>query len=283
MFCKECGTDLDDNAKFCSNCGTAAAAVKPAGFTGTSPASVAAPIEPMGYAHASPASVGSRSASAAAPMEQAGFAGASTVSAAEYQNSGPENHAGLSLIGFSSKISDPAFAKYKSNSRKAAFIFAGILALIALAAVPIYASKSGKMEVGQAFIYGAVIGGMFLFIALVQSLKGSGDSTWDGVVIDKSSHRRTDYDTANDTHTHYTEFVLKVRRDNGRVYTNKTRDLPGALDYYNIGEKVRHHKGFQYYEKYDKSGDTRIMCAACLTFNEIQNERCKRCKCPLLK
>lgn len=202
-------------------------------------------------------------------------AGNSIPETARFENTG--------LIGFSAKINDPAFDKYKKSSRRYAFIFAGILAVIALVALPVYASSTGQMEVGEAIIYGAIIGGIFLFIALIQTIKASADSTWDGVVIDKFSRKRTSYDSSNDIHRHYTEFILKVKRNNGKVYTHKTIDLPGAYDYYNIGEKVRHHKGFQYYEKYDKSRDEYIMCTACMTFNEIQNDYCKRCKCPLLK
>jgi len=79
----------------------------------------------------------------------------------------------------------------------------------------------------------------------------------------------------------------------------------------------RHHKGSTYYEKYDKSRDSEILCAACLrackeitcsmdfkkqtpdtpfffekeqvipllrlTMNPIGEDFCRRCKCPLLK
>ncbi len=69
----------------------------------------------------------------------------------------------------------------------------------------------------------------------------------------------------------------------GGVKKHRWYDTPGPYSYYHIGDRVRHHKGFFFYEKYDKSKDSHIMCAACMTFNDIGLDTCTRCKCPLLK
>lgn len=37
------------------------------------------------------------------------------------------------------------------------------------------------------------------------------------------------------------------------------------------------------YEKHDKSKDSIIFCAACSSLNNIEDNNCFRCKCPLLK
>jgi len=65
------------------------------------------------------------------------------------------------------------------------------------------------------------------------------------------------------------------------INTSLFRATP--YDYYSKGYRVRHHRGFSCYEKYDKTRDARILCIACLTFNDIEKERCSRCGCALLK
>jgi len=187
------------------------------------------------------------------------------------------------LIGFSDKINDPAFAKYQKASKSWSYLFAVILAVIAVIGFPIYGQVSGELEMPTSLYYGMGIGGMFIIIAFMQSLKRRFDTTWDGVVIDKQSHKRVRHDQRDDSQHHYVEYVFKVKRDSGKVYKHKTTNQPGLYGYYNIGDKVRHHKGFYYYEKYDKSQDKQFLCIACLSMNEPERDTCVRCKWPLLK
>lgn len=186
------------------------------------------------------------------------------------------------LVGFSSKVSDPAFASYKKKSVTWAFLFAGILAVIAMVGFPIYGNMSGEIDWPDSLFYGLGIGGMFLMIALLQTMKKGLDKTWDGVVEYKDSYTLKERNRNGQTHYH-TIYILKIKKDSGGTKKHKWRDIPGVFDYYNVGDKVRHHKGFSYYEKYDKSNDTQIMCAACMSFQDIDKDICPRCKCPLLK
>lgn len=186
------------------------------------------------------------------------------------------------LMGFSSKISDPAFVSYKKKSVAWAFIFAGILAIIAIFAFPIYGNKSGEIEWPNSLFYGIGIGGMFLLIATLQTLKKGIDKTWDGEVIYKDAYTVRERNDNGSLHYHKM-YVMKIRKDSGGTKKHKWRDIPGVYDYYNVGDRVRHHKGFSYYEKYDKSNDNQIMCAACMSFIDIDKDICPRCKCPLLK
>jgi len=185
-------------------------------------------------------------------------------------------------VGYSPRINDPAFAQYKGKSTTWSFLFAAILAVIAMVAFPIYGQASGDIEWPQSLYYGMGLGGMFLVIALLQTLKQGADHTWDGTVEYKNSYREVTRERDGHTHEEMV-YILKVRKDAGGVKKHKWRNLPGPYDYYNAGDKVRHHKGFYYYEKYDKSRDSQIMCAACLSFNDMQNDVCARCKSPLLK
>ncbi|MDP3487003.1 MAG: hypothetical protein Q8S19_03605 [Bacillota bacterium] len=186
-------------------------------------------------------------------------------------------------IGFSPKISDPAFDKYRSNSKRWSYLFSFILFAAAVIGFPIYGNISGEMEMPYSLYYGLGIGGMFLAIAFFQSLSRDRDTTWDGVVVDKRTFKRQHTDKNSGTFTTVTVYEYKVKRDSGKTYRHRTNNNDTVYNYYDVGDKVRHHKGFLGYEKYDKSRDTFLFCTACATINDIANEACFRCKCPLLK
>ncbi len=187
-----------------------------------------------------------------------------------------------SLIGYSPRINDPAFQKYQNASKNWALLFSLIIAAIAIIAFPIYGQVSGEMEMPYSLYYGMGIGGMFVAIALFQNFSKSRDSTWDGVVVNKRSYKKTRHDRYSDSYSTYTVYEYQVKRDNGKIYSHRTEDDDTVYNYYQIGDKVRHHKGFGY-EKYDKSRDAFLFCTACASINDISDEVCFRCKCPLLK
>jgi hypothetical protein len=187
-----------------------------------------------------------------------------------------------SMIGFSSKINDPAFAKYIKQSNSWSAIFSLILAVIAAVGFPVYGRVSGEIDWPNSLYYGLGIGGMFVIIALIQIMRRSLEKTWDGIVVFKDSYRIRERSDDGHFHSHIL-YILKIKKASGGTKKHKWRDTPGPYSYYNVGDKVRHHKGFYYYEKYDKSHDSEIMCAACNTFQDIRLDRCQRCNCPLLK
>jgi hypothetical protein len=184
-------------------------------------------------------------------------------------------------IGYSDKIDDPAFARYIYNANRWSFLFAVILAAAAVAGFYIYGETSREMANPEAFYIGLGIGGMFLAIAAWQIIGRQRSKTWDGVVVDKKigreKSRRSDED---DWRTSYT---VVIRSDGGETHTIGGEDDDTLYNYYRIGDRVRHHKGLNSFEKYDKSQDTVIFCNACASLNDIRDDRCFRCKCPLLK
>jgi hypothetical protein len=184
-------------------------------------------------------------------------------------------------VGYSTHISDIAFEKYKKKSIAWSFIFSGILFIIAIIAFPIYGKSSGDIEWPASLLYGFLIGGMFVAIVAGQTLRKKLDKTWDGVVEYKNFYKQKDRN--NDSISYHTVYEIIIRKDSGGCKTHKWRDTQRLYNYYNLGDKVRHHKGFYYYEKYDKSKDSKIMCAACMSFTDANEDICKRCKCPLLK
>jgi hypothetical protein len=184
--------------------------------------------------------------------------------------------------GFSARIHDPAFSKYQKDSKNWSFLFSFILAAISIIAFPIYGNASHEISWPDSLFYGMGIGAMFISIAALQTWKRNLDQTWDGVVIDKQIYHKSER-LQNGNTASYHEYVLKIKKDSGGIKKEKWVDAPALFNYFSVGDRLRHHHGFAYYEKYDKSIDLQILCIACNTFNEIELDACCRCKCPLLK
>jgi len=149
----------------------------------------------------------------------------------------------------------------------------------------IYGETSSEMENPQALFIGITIGGMFISIALFQIVSRSKDSTWDGFVFDKKiEQKRKRQKTSNDNYlVEYLEYKIFIRDENDKIHTIVNEDDDTVYNYYKVGDRVRHHKGLNSYEKYDKSNDKIIFCNACGSLNDIQDDYCFRCKCQLLK
>ena len=104
--------------------------------------------------------------------------------------------------------------------------------------------------------------------------------TWDGVVSEKYV---TPKKRKRDGYREHLEYTVAIKSQTGETVTLTAEDDDTCFHYYQIGDRVRHHKGLNSFEKYDKSQDTIVFCSACASLNEIQAERCFRCGCPLLK
>lgn len=81
----------------------------------------------------------------------------------------------------------------------------------------------------------------------------------------------------------YTLYTVVFKTDQGKIEKRSREDDDLVYNYFEIGDRVRHHKGLGTLEKYDKSKDSIIFCNACSTLNDINDEKCYRCSCPLLK
>ena len=189
-------------------------------------------------------------------------------------------------VGYSQRIYDPAFARYLKNTNRWSALFSVILAVAAAIGFYIYGETSREMENPQAMFIGLGIGGMFLLIALYSIIARKRSKTWDGVVIDKTIKEKTRrHDTGNNDSTihYYTEYAVIVRDERGKAHRMTAEDDMTVFDYFQVGDRVRHHAGLNSYEKYDKSQDSIIFCNACGTLCQISDNVCFRCKCPLPK
>ena len=247
MYCTNCGAALPDNTRFCTNCGIQ---IGPA--PDTNPAPDPRPIPPASFvADTRPVAGGGR-------------------------------------VGYSERIHDPAFARYLKNTNRWSAVFSMILAVAAVIGFYIYGEISNEMENPQALFIGLGIGGMFLLIGLYTIAARKRSKTWDGVVVDKavkkkSRHQSTGSDGDDYYIRYYTEYAVVIRDERGKKHRLAVEDDDTQYNYYQIGDRVRHHAGLNSYEKYDKSRDSIIFCSACATLCQIGDDVCWRCKCPLLK
>jgi len=193
-----------------------------------------------------------------------------------------------SLVGFSSKINDPAFKKYIKNYNRWSVIFTVIVAVAAVVGFTI-AGEMGVDGMGnpESLYIGLAVGGMFIVIAISQIKGRKRSSTWDGTVVDKKVRKKTErqFDADNDYNYNvdYLEYSVVIRSDHGKTHVLKDRNNDTLYNYYRVGDRLRYHAGLKSYEKYDKSADNFIICNACASLNDIHYDYCFRCKCPLLK
>ncbi|CQR74101.1 hypothetical protein SOV_22200 [Sporomusa ovata DSM 2662] len=181
-------------------------------------------------------------------------------------------------VGFSSRINDPAFARYVRHTNLWSAIFAGMLAVAAIIGFTIAGEVGSEMENPESMFIGLGIGGMFLVIALLQIMGRKKSRTWDGTVVNKEINYGRDKNGRD-----YTEYVVVVEDERGKKYCSIVKDDDTRYNYFQIGDRLRHHAGLNSYEKYDKSQDSVIFCNACGDIWDIEEDVCPRCKCPLLK
>lgn len=186
-------------------------------------------------------------------------------------------------IGYSQKIKDPAFAKYVKDTNRWSGCFSLGLAFFAVLGFYIYGETSSEMDNPEAVYIGLVIGSMFMLIALFQIVSKNKSSTWDGIIVDKKISHKRRHDKNQNRWLDYLEYSVCIQDENLKMHYSVAADDDTIYNYYKIGDKVRHHKGLNSYEKQDKSLDSIIFCNACATLNDINDEFCFRCKCPLLK
>lgn len=182
---------------------------------------------------------------------------------------------------YSDRIRDPAFRKYIRDANRYAQWFSLGLAIVAVLGFAIYGQVSDEMDDPQAMGIGLAIGAMFLAIGIGSTRGRKKSTTWDGTVIDKSRRRTTK--RTGSSWAGGIEYTVTIQSDSGTLVHLTAEDDATVYDYYKVGDRVRRHQGLNSFEKFDKTGDSIIFCNACATLNDIREETCWRCSCPLLK
>jgi hypothetical protein len=190
------------------------------------------------------------------------------------------------LIGFSQRINDPAFKRYQKNRTLWTVYFTIGISMIAVIGFYLYGVYSQEIDNPEATYVGIIIAGMFLLIAFYQIINYRISGTWDGVVIDKKNEQRQRKMYTTDEEYNWEEYkvyTIIIQSDKNKLHTMRSEDDTTMFNYFQIGDRVRHHGGLNSFEKYDKSKDTIIFCNACGSMNNIEEDHCIRCHCPLLK
>ena len=250
MFCSNCGAQIENNAKFCPNCGAAQ--------------------------NAAPAQAQQNTAPYTAPV----------YGVPTYSGNG-EVRQGIPAPGFSDRVNHPEILAAVKKNRKAAGIFSLFFVPLPLIGFVIYSIVSDKMETADALKYGAVISVIFLLFAIYGFVKERAKNTYEATVIDKKSRLTYKHNNSDDTHREtVTEYVTMVRTSDGkkkRIVEQEGSQI-WAWDYLQVGDRFKYHPQFRFpYELYEKSKAPYIACVSCGTKNPVEADRCQKCNLPLLK
>ena len=181
-------------------------------------------------------------------------------------------------IGYSDKINDPAVQAALNKNKKAAKGFLVIVLIVPIAVTFFIGVKNGNVP--DMVAGGVGISAVILVINIISSLLQAGKKQWEGTVTGKRTETHRNNRDEDNISTYY---VVDILTNDG-----KKRKISGTVnpyfDYLNVGDKVRYYPQFNnYYEKYDKSGDSYVFCPVCMTKNNIEDDFCKRCKVPVIK
>lgn len=192
-------------------------------------------------------------------------------------------------VGFSNAVNDPRYASKKRSQGCAAFIFSLIIIPMPFIGFVAYSYFWHEMAMTEALKIGGGVSGIFLLFYLFLGLKKMFSSQWDGVVIalTEEEHLYHRHSSTNRSFIHnndyYYLYVVKIQTDDGRIKRIESKSENSYYyNYLEVGDRVRYHPDIDYYEKYDKSNDTHILCPFCNKVNPISEDVCK-CGAPVLK
>lgn len=259
ITCSACGSKMPSDAQFCAECG---ALMK------------------------RPATNNCSSCGQALP-DNAGFCPHCGVKSpsVEADAASPAPHAQTTpTVGFSSYCNHPEILEAARKNRKSSIGCMWALTLVPLIGFMAAGLLIDEFPFGEAVVIGVGVA-LLMFIANVVALRRAKKPMWEGVVVDKSSKKRSKRESKDDsTYTTYTEYTTVISTKGGKkktiVEVDSRRDM---YDYLSVGDRVRYHPAFGTYEKYDKSKDRIIFCNVCSMQSPIHNDRCKRCNNLLFK
>jgi hypothetical protein len=153
-------------------------------------------------------------------------------------------------IGFSKRINDEAFKKYLKNTNRWSVIFSIILAVASAIGFFIYGETSAEMENPEALYIGLVIGAMFLLIAFFTIISRGKSRTWDGKIVNKKIEKKRRKKSTGDNDYYwenYLKYSVFIQGEDKKTREISAEDDDTVYNYYQIGDRVRHHKGLNTY------------------------------------
>ena len=187
-------------------------------------------------------------------------------------------------MGYSEKISDAAYHARATDKK-----VIGYCALLAISCVASWFFWQGGTLATWAFVALVIMTATAVLSLALKRQRLAKDKTYDGVI--DVAVRREPVTQANIYRMNPSargKVVLHSLRivdgeNNGHVYEWMGGIGEDYAAYYKPGDRVRHHRGFNLPEKFDKSGDAEIICICCGRMNAMDSRRCGGCSAPLLK
>ena len=249
MFCQNCGTRQNDNARFCENCGAAVDGV-------------AQPYAPAQQPYA--------------PTQQPYAPEPQTYN---LRLVGFSNRINDPIFEANKK------ASFRKNLKHGLLFFPILLLLFQI--VPFFSEDFTSQRafvvgciVGGFGLIWTLAGG---------ARRASAKTWDGDVIDKKITERRNRNDAAATGYDldYYHTIVFRLTSGGKKKMQRKLRtNEMNAWDmmiYLNIGDRVRYHGKLDYYEKYDKSRDAEVPCANCHKYVDIQLEHCPVCQAPIIK
>ncbi len=276
MFCPNCGAQTVDGAAFCVKCGkqlpnVSASQTVPANPTATQNLFTQPPVA-GGTVQINQQVV--------QPIPQANVILAQPPA---------QVVAPIQRVGFSNAVNDPRFASKKRTQGCASFIFSLIVIPMPLIGFAIYGYYfQDKMPMKEVLLTGAGVSGIFLLFYVVFWLKKLFSSDWEGVVTALTEeehlyHRNNANRTYTSRNEYYYMYVVRIQTTSGKIKKIENRSQNSFYyNYFKVGDRVKYHHDIDYYEKYDKTYDTHILCPFCAKVNPITDDVCK-CGAPIMK
>jgi len=177
-------------------------------------------------------------------------------------------------VGYSPVVDTPEFQRLARKKNRGFGVHIAIVAVVCLIIGGVVGESIFEGMVGT--VTGFVLGIVFAIVTCFCMTSPRKQP----VVIDSVVTRK---ETLTTTKLHFGSFyrIYFIEPDGQEVYFPTTTFK--ALEYYQLGDKVRYYKQFRFLEKYDKSRDTINLCAMCHAVADIRADRCPKCGAPLLK
>ena len=183
--------------------------------------------------------------------------------------------------GFSRLIDSEPVRIALEKQQRATRIALVILIALPLIGFAIYGALSDSMTMVRALLTGAVVSVVFAIASLIVTLKKKLEKPFEGTVADKKTVRRYK-SSKHGSPGKRTEYFLYVTDDDGK--RRKKSTTATVFDFLQVGDRVRYLPEFpQPFEKYDKSGDTKVLCMFCGQLSSPDGEACSLCRNPLIR
>lgn len=198
---------------------------------------------------------------------------------------GPLQALGAGGLGWFEQTNHPSFKAYKKKVKKVAGVWAIGLSII----IPTALVVSGQIDLDKMGILNILfVVTLFWIFALASSRYGKNKPDWEGIVENKEIRQKTRTKKDDDGRKYkesYTEYAVIIKRQNGQVSQLTWEDSSRIYDYYRIGDYLRYHgnKYLRCFEKYDKTLDPVLYCAACGNERDARDNFCGKCGTILLK